>query len=359
MRMPLSIPMLMVFFCLSLTACTGANPTVSPTFTFPPDVTQITTPTWTPTPLSTPIWGFYDLLNRAAIQAPFTLLVPDEAKLPFAIEHIGLDFIPGVKTQPFVVTQSYRVRGSLVRITQTSQPGQIPAKAVGQTTVRGVVGYWVVLNIGERLLYWEENNSSLTISGDLADADILILAGSLAPREADTQLIQDNRCGAPFAPVEQLALPPVAPTPPARLTGATATYTDRLLGYAIDYPEDWYLKGEPGETAILTSFPWENPGRGGLGAGQAKIDLLPAKPNECTSLQDLVEEVRNGEGKILWEQQWMLAEGIPAVRMQVDSDVFGESAVLLTVIHGHCLRLAGMGDTSLFNAVATSLRPSP
>jgi hypothetical protein len=158
---------------------------------------------------------------------------------------------------------------------------------------------------------------------------------------------------------ERFALPPIAPTPPARLVGATATYTDRLVGYAIDYPQGWYSAGEAGGTVILTSFPLEQPGRGGLGADQAKIDLLPATPNECASLQSLVEEVHSGGGKILWEQQWLLAEGIPAVRMQIGSDVFGESTVLLTRINGRCLRLAGMGDTSLFDAIATSLRPAP
>lgn len=158
---------------------------------------------------------------------------------------------------------------------------------------------------------------------------------------------------------ERFALPLVAPTPPARLAGATATYTDRLVGYAIDYPKGWYLTGEAGGTTILTSFPLEQPGRGGLEADQAKIDLLPAEPNQCSSLQQLVEEVRNGGGKILWEQQWLLAEGIPAARIQIGSDAFGESAVLLTVVNGRCLRMAGMGDTSLFDAIATSLRPAP
>jgi hypothetical protein len=157
---------------------------------------------------------------------------------------------------------------------------------------------------------------------------------------------------------ERFALPPVAPTPSARLVGATTTHIDRLVGYAIDYPQGWYLTGEAGGTTILTSFPLEQPGRGGLGAGQAKIDLLPAEPNRCISLQQLVEEVRNGGGKILWEQQWLLADGTPAVRMQIGSDVFAESAVLLTVVNGRCLRLAGMGDTSLFDAIATSLRPA-
>jgi hypothetical protein len=151
------------------------------------------------TTLPTPTWGFYELLNQAATQAPFTLLVPDEAKLPFAIEHTGIDFIPGLKTQPFVVTQSYRVRGSLVRITQTSQSGQIPAKAVGEVLVRGVVGYWVVLNVGDRVLYWEENDTSLTVGAGLADEDLLKLAEVLVPYGGRAKVVQGGQPSQPAA----------------------------------------------------------------------------------------------------------------------------------------------------------------
>lgn len=429
--------------------------------------------TSTPKPLPTQTENYGDLLDQAAGQAPFTLLVPDESKLPFEIDPIGLEILPGLKTQPFVVSQSYRVRESVIRITQTSQTGQIPAKAIGEAPVRGVVGYWVVLNAGERVLYWEENGSSLTIGGDLStssgqalkDEDILILAEALVPRQAGTQVIKDDQptnpdasrlvesltrqgfdlqlvdtnpltamlapasgvayqlgegwlhihwypdeqaarqkveeiiaepswaiidwvakphffrcesaialylgsdevvltalqdqCGAPFAPVEHFALPLVAPTPSARLSGATATYTDPVIGYSLDYPNEWYVQGEPGWTAILTSFPLEKDGRGGLDPDQAKIDLLPTKPYECGTLQQLVEQVHNGEGEILWEQQWLLVGETPAVRMQRQSEVAGEVALLLTVINGRCLTLAGYGDTSLFDAISTSLRPNP
>lgn len=125
-------------------------------------------------------------LDGAAGQAPFTLLAPDQARLPFDIEPIGLEITPRLKTQPFVVSQSYQAQGRALRITQTSQTGQRPAKAVGETPVRGVVGYWVVLNTGERVLYWEEYGSSLTIGGNLADEDLLALAEALVPYEADT-----------------------------------------------------------------------------------------------------------------------------------------------------------------------------
>jgi len=147
--------------------------------------------------------------------------------------------------------------------------------------------------------------------------------------------------------------------PSAGLTGPTATYTDPLIGYSIDYPESWYLQAEPGGLASFTSFPLLQHGTGGLSPSQAKIDLAPIKPSQCKSLSQLVEEARQEESVILWEQQWSLAEDIPAVRMQRNSEVFGESALLLTVINSHCINVSGMGDTALFDAIIASLRPSP
>lgn len=149
------------------------------------------------------------------------------------------------------------------------------------------------------------------------------------------------------------------PTPSAQLTGPTVTYTDPVIGYAIDYPANWYIQAEPGGFATLTSFPLGQNGTGGLSPDQAKIDLAPAKPSQCESLSQLVEEARKGESVILWEQQWSLAGEIPAVRMHRKSDVFGESASLLTVINRHCVNVSGMGDTALFDAIVTSLRPFP
>jgi hypothetical protein len=147
-----------------------------------------TTARVTPEPDPTQVENYENLLDEAAGQAPFTLLVPEQSRLPFDIEPTGLEITPRLKTQPFVVSQSYQARGRVLRITQTSQSGQRPAKAVGETPVRGVVGYWVVLNTGERVLYWDEYGSSLTIGGNLADEDLLGLAEALVPYEADTPI---------------------------------------------------------------------------------------------------------------------------------------------------------------------------
>lgn len=155
------------------------------------------------------------------------------------------------------------------------------------------------------------------------------------------------------------AEPPAGIIPSAQLTGAIATYQDPVVGYAIDYPQGWYTQGDPGGPVTLTSFPLGNEGHGGLSADQAKIDLLPAKPGECSTLQQLVDDTRS-QAKIPREEQWLLGGVLPAVRMQIQNDVngvYGESALLLTVINGRCLRVSGLGDLSQFDAIAASLRP--
>jgi|GEM_PF-670931 len=166
----------------------------------------------TPEPDPTQVEYYENLLDEAAGQAPFTLLLPDQSRLPFGIEPTGLEITPRLKTQPFVVSQSYRNQGSVLRITQTSQTGQRPAKAVGETHVRGVVGYWVVLNVGERVLYWEEYGSSLTVGGNLVDEDLLELAEALVPYEADIPIR--------FTPDDSSASTPT-PTPQPTATQAS------------------------------------------------------------------------------------------------------------------------------------------
>ena len=146
--------------------------------------------TFTPAPVPSSAENLGELLDQAAGQVPFALLIPDESKLPFGIKLVGLEFVPGMKTQPFVIMQSYRVQGSVVVITQTSEVGQIPAKAIGQTPLRGLVGYWVVLSAGDRLLYWEENGCSMTINGKLTDKETLFLAEALVPYHSSAKPVE-------------------------------------------------------------------------------------------------------------------------------------------------------------------------
>jgi hypothetical protein len=155
------------------------------------------------------------------------------------------------------------------------------------------------------------------------------------------------------------------PTPSALIPGSVATYIDSEIGCTLDYPAEWHIQATPGWLAIITSFdPTGAPGIGGVPPDKAKVDLAPDKPGQSKSLEELVAEVyaqaRNREVlEVLWEECWELAENVPAVRMQVKGEVGGEMALLLTVINGRSLRLAGYGDTSLFDAIACTLRPTP
>ncbi|MCX7682241.1 MAG: hypothetical protein N2508_09825 [Anaerolineae bacterium] len=127
----------------------------------------------------------------------------------------------------------------------------------------------------------------------------------------------------------------------------TLTYTDTEIGYAFDYPADWTIEAEPGWRVVLRSPD-----------GNSKIDLLPDKPHESKTLDEMVTRARSGEAEILCEERWALAGGIPAVRMQARGEL-GEIAVLYVVINGRSLGMAGYFDTSLFDAIARTLRPIP
>lgn len=153
------------------------------------------------------------------------------------------------------------------------------------------------------------------------------------------------------------------PVPPTILT-ETLTYTDTVIGYAIDYPASWHISSRPGWLVSLTSFDPQAVGpRGGITPEQCKIDLAPDKMGQTKTLEELAAEAKAGDGsvpvQVLREEQWRLAEDIPAIRLDTEWDSLPKTAILLAVINGRSLRLAGYGDLSLFDAIAHTLRPVP
>ena len=140
------------------------------------------------------------------------------------------------------------------------------------------------------------------------------------------------------------------------LPGPAETYTNPDIGFAIDYPADWYA--QTGRNLILTSFEPAKVGQGGISAGESKIDLLPpASPRLNQPLDQMVEQVKR-DSKVLWEENWILRGHVPAVRLQTRSEMSGEVAVLLTRISDTSLRVAGYGDLTLFDAIVRTLRPA-
>ena len=154
-------------------------------------------------------------------------------------------------------------------------------------------------------------------------------------------------------------VPALTPTMPAQTLGPTVTYTDIEIGYALDYPADWHIQASLGWAVILTSYdPTNVVGRGGVPSDQTKVDLLPDKPHKTRTLEELVAEAKGGAEpvQVLWEERWELDGAVPAVRMQIVSQ--GEMALLLTVINGRSLRMAGYGDLTPFDTIARTLRPT-
>jgi hypothetical protein len=167
----------------------------------------------------------------------------------------------------------------------------------------------------------------------------------------------DQLTGSPLTPQPTLyfAWPPVATTPAAILANPR-TYSDPAAGYAIDFPAGWFQSKGPGESVVLTSFPWAPGSPARLQPGQARVDLQPQSPQACTKQEQMVDIARAQEGKMLWSQRWLYEARIDALRMQWSSDSLGESALLLAVIEGRCLMVTGTGDLSSFDALAVSLR---
>jgi|GEM_PF-904360 len=149
-------------------------------------------------------------------------------------------------------------------------------------------------------------------------------------------------------------------TPGAPITWAT--HRDGEIGYALDYPADWYVRGGSGAVAVLTSFEPDEAGHGGIAADQTKIDILvvdevPEDQSELQALQDLIDEAETEASRVVRQEQWPLAGDLPATRLQIESESVGEVALLLTVMHGRDLVLAGYGDLTRFDEIACTLRP--
>jgi hypothetical protein len=140
------------------------------------------------------------------------------------------------------------------------------------------------------------------------------------------------------------------------------TYTDEALEVSLNYPDGWFVDGLQGTMAIITSWdPSELPTMGGVPLDRTKIDLVADGPGRDKSLNALVAEVREDASgpealQVLWEEEWQLDGGEPAVRMQITAEPGGEIALLLTVVNGHSVRLIGYGDLRPFDAIARTLR---
>jgi hypothetical protein len=142
----------------------------------------------TPSPVPSRASDFQAALDRAAASAPFALLVPDASALSFPLIRSGVEVLPASDDAHYTVVQHFTANDAALDMVQAAfYPGemdQAPLKSIGQTSVRGMTAYWLVLNTGVQSLYWRERDSAVTILGDLPDQDKLALAEALVPYQS-------------------------------------------------------------------------------------------------------------------------------------------------------------------------------
>jgi hypothetical protein len=142
------------------------------------------------------------------------------------------------------------------------------------------------------------------------------------------------------------------------IVGDVGTYSDTVLGYSIDYPAGWFVQSwQAGQAVVITSYdPSGAPGRGGVPADAAKVDVMPFDGATAPDLDALVEVVAQTATTVIADEPVTLPSGAAARRLTLADPTGGETPVLLTFVGGQPIGIFGYGDTSSFDVVARSLR---
>jgi hypothetical protein len=161
----------------------------------------------------------------------------------------------------------------------------------------------------------------------------------------------------PDTPTVEIIVP--TPTPPN-----TLTYVDEVVGFAIDYPADWWIEATPGEILQIYSAGFElGVGSGGFPPEHTKIELMVARPGEGGDLeQDIADSRPTSEDeslgiRIVSEGRISLAGDVPAYRREFVDGMGIQKPSLITVIHGRSLWVSVYGDSSRFDEIVLTLRP--
>ncbi len=200
--------------------------------------------------------------------------------------------------------------------------------------------------------------------------------------------------GDPTRPAPTAEIPPADPNQPTQTSTPVAlpksldelgipsvTYQDKVAGFAFDYPASWLINA-PAEDIQATAFLYSvtlrsaDVSRGpkqqeGIPPGMAALDITVFNQDQKTLDQAIkerraqTEQTESGQAvQIVLEEEWTLRDGTQAHRFLYnlgkegpgDSGPDRMSSELVTVIHGRMILVVGMGDQSLFNVIAASLR---
>ena len=130
------------------------------------------------------------------------------------------------------------------------------------------------------------------------------------------------------------------------------------MGCVLDYPAGWFIEGQPGSVAVLTSYDTRVvAGRGGTISGTAKLDIVPQPLPTGETLEGLALEISGQVQSVRSQKRLLLPSGLTAIRLEYDSEQVQGMHALIAVINGYSVRIYSYGDQRYFDAIARSLRP--
>ena len=94
--------------------------------------------------------------------------------------------------------------------------------------------------------------------------------------------------------VAEAPLPTAIPDPITAIT-ETRAYIDPDAGFAFDFPVTWSSVEYPGTMATITSFAPDEPGRGGMGRSDTKIDFTVNLAETESDLTAMAAQIRSGD----------------------------------------------------------------
>ncbi len=129
-------------------------------------------------------------MAQAVEQLPFPVLAPEDDNTPLTLESVE---IPTQDSESNTVIQTYNSPQGEVTITQkeAAEPTaqEQPTEAAAAVNVRGQTGYVTETGSGEKALTWKEGSTDITISGNLPQEQLMMLAENLQPQEPATEQV--------------------------------------------------------------------------------------------------------------------------------------------------------------------------
>lgn len=136
--------------------------------------------------------------------------------------------------------------------------------------------------------------------------------------------------------------------------GATATFTNTQLGYAVDHPADWFVQDD-GQTVMLTSFDMATAAAGDVPTDQTKIDIM-ALSGFPLDLDARVAQIEAEAGAGVETETLALPGGERAVWLRFTGTMAGDTAVVVTILGDELYQLQAYGNPEPLKDIALTLR---